>query len=183
MVPLWVGEEVGQEKNSSPWKRRIEQSVTPVRTCVLSCFSRVWLFMTLWTVAHQAPLSTGFSSQENLSGLPCPPPEDLPDPGIKPMTSASPALQADSLPTQPPGKPRNTKSESESEVAQSCLSLCDPMDCSLPGSSYQRSLVDIFQARILEWVAISFSRRSSQPRDWTQTLYRLSHQGRSQKYK
>ena len=86
-------------------------------------------------------------------------------PGIKPMTSASPALQADSLPTQPPGKPRNTKSESESEVAQSCLSLCDPMDCSLPGSSYQRSLVDIFQARILEWVAISFSRRSSQPRD------------------
>ena len=120
--------------------------------------------MTLWTVAHQAPLSTGFSSQENWSGLPCPPPEDLPDPGIKPMTSASPALQADSLPTQPPGKPRNTKSESESEVAQSCLSLCDPMDCSLPGSSYQRSLVDIFQARILEWVAMPSSRGLSQPR-------------------
>ena len=50
------------------------------------------------------------------------------------------------------------------EIAQSCLTLCDPMDCSLPGSSVH----GIFQARILEWVAISFSRRSSQPRDWTQ---------------
>ena len=53
--------------------------------------------------------------------------------------------------------------ESESEVAQSCLTLCDPLDCSLPGSSVH----GIFQARVLEWVAISFSRGSSQPRDWT----------------
>ena len=52
----------------------------------------------------------------------------------------------------------------ESEVAQSCPTFCDPMDCSLPGSSVH----GIFQARILEWVAISFSRRSSRPRDWTQ---------------
>ena len=50
-----------------------------------------------------------------------------------------------------------------SEVIQSCLTLCDPMDYSLPGSSVHR----IFQARILEWVAISFSRRSSWPRDRT----------------
>ena len=49
----------------------------------------------------------------------------------------------------------------ESEVAQSCLTLCDLMDCNIPGSSVHR----IFQARILEYVAISFSRRSSQPRD------------------
>ena len=47
------------------------------------------------------------------------------------------------------------------EVAQSCLTLCDPMDCSLPGSS----LHGILQARVLEWVAISFSMGSSQPRD------------------
>ena len=49
-----------------------------------------------------------------------------------------------------------------SEVAQSCPTLCDPMDCSLPGSIHE-----IFQARILEWVAISFSRGSSRPRDRT----------------
>ena len=54
-------------------------------------------------------------------------------------------------------------SESESEVAQSCPILCDPMNCSLPGSSIH----GIFQARILEWAAISFSRRASQPRDQT----------------
>ena len=51
--------------------------------------------------------------------------------------------------------------ESESEVAQSCPTLCNPMDCSLPGFSIH----GIFQARVLEWVAIFFSRRSSQPRD------------------
>ena len=50
-----------------------------------------------------------------------------------------------------------SESESESEVAQLCMTLCDPMDCSLPGSSVH----GIFQARILEWVAISFSKRSS----------------------
>ena len=49
------------------------------------------------------------------------------------------------------------------EVAHSCSTLCDPMDCSLPGSS----LHGILQARVLEWVAIAFSRGSSQPRDRT----------------
>ena len=52
----------------------------------------------------------------------------------------------------------------ESEVSQSCPTLCDPVDCRLPGSSIH----GIFQARILEWVAISFSRGSSQPRDRTE---------------
>ena len=55
------------------------------------------------------------------------------------------------------------ESESESEVAQSCLTLYDPVDCSLPASSVH----GILQARILEWVAISFSRGSSRPRDRT----------------
>ena len=53
------------------------------------------------------------------------------------------------------------------EVAQSCPTLCNPIDCSLPGSSVH----GIFQARVLEWVAISFSRGSSQPRDRTQVSY------------
>ena len=62
----------------------------------------VQLFGTLCTVVHQAPLSVGFSRQEYWSGLPCPPPGDLPDLGIEPR---SPALQVDSLLTEPPGKP------------------------------------------------------------------------------
>ena len=69
-------------------------------TCVCTqSLGRFRLFATPWTVAHQAPLSMGFSRQEYWSGLPCPPPEDLPDPGIEPR---SPALQADSLPSEPP---------------------------------------------------------------------------------
>ena len=52
-------------------------------------------------------------------------------------------------------------------LAQSCLTLCNPTDCSLPGSSIH----GIFQARILEWVAVSFSMGSSQPRDWTQVSH------------
>ena len=63
----------------------------------LICFSCVRLFTTPWTIARQASLSMGFSSQEYWSGLPLPSPGDLPDPGIEPR---SPALQADSLPTE-----------------------------------------------------------------------------------
>ena len=57
-----------------------------VHVYVLSRFSRVRLFVALWTVAHRAPLSMGFSRQEYQSGLPCLPPGDLPDPGIEPMS-------------------------------------------------------------------------------------------------
>ena len=64
--------------------------------------SRVWLFVTPWRIAPQALLFVGFSSQEYWSGLPFPPPGDLPNPGIKPR---SPTLQVDSLSTEPPGKP------------------------------------------------------------------------------
>ena len=72
----------------------------------LFCFffkllSRFRLFATPWTVAHQAPPSMGFSRQEYWSGLPFPSPGDLPDPGIEPR---SPALQADALTSEPPGK-------------------------------------------------------------------------------
>ena len=60
--------------------------------------NRVRLFETLWTVAYQAPLSMGFSRQDYWSGLPFPPPGDVPDPGIESTSPASPTLQADSLP-------------------------------------------------------------------------------------
>ena len=89
-------------------------------------------------------------------------------------------------PWDSPGKNKNTgvgchfllqcrKVKSESEVAQSCPTLCDPVDCSLPGSSVH----GIFQARVLEWGAIAFSRGSNPGLlNCRQTLYRLSHQGR-----
>ena len=57
--------------------------------CMLSCFSHIHLLVTPWTVAHQAPLSMGFSGQEYWSGLPCPPSGDLPDPGIELVSHVS----------------------------------------------------------------------------------------------
>ena len=68
---------------------------------MLSHLRCVRLFVTLWTVAHKAPPSMGFSRQEYWSGLPFPSPADLPDPVIKPR---SPALQAYTLTSEPPGK-------------------------------------------------------------------------------
>ena len=66
----------------------------PILFCarMLSRFNHVQLFVTPWTVAFHVPLSMGFSRQEYCSGLPCPPPGDLPDPGIKPLSLVSPAL-------------------------------------------------------------------------------------------
>ena len=60
--------------------------------CVLSHFSHVRLFVILWTVACQAPLFMGFSRKEYWSGLPCPPPGDLPNPGIEPASLMSSEL-------------------------------------------------------------------------------------------
>ena len=57
-----------------------------------SCLSCVWLFAAVWTIAHQAPLSMGFSRQEYWNGLPCPPPGYLPDSSIKPTSFMTPAL-------------------------------------------------------------------------------------------
>ena len=122
---------------------------------------------TPWTVAHQTPLLTGFPRQEYRSGLSFPSPGDLPDPGIKPR---SPALQADSLPAEPQGKPKNNgmgAAAAAAKLLQSCLTLCNPIDGSPPGSP----VPGILQARILEWVAISISRGSSRPRDQTQVSF------------
>ena len=121
---------------------------------VLSCFSHVPLCVTLWTAVCQAPLSLGFSRQEYRSELPCPPPGDLPNPEIKPTSALAGRFFTMSA---------TWEACLESEVAQSCPTLCDLVDCSPPGSSTH----GILQARILEWLAISFSRGSSQPRDQT----------------
>ena len=62
----------------------------PHRDLIVKSLSRVWLFATPWTVTYQVPLSMGFSRQEYWSGLSCPPPGDLPDPGIEPMSLTFP---------------------------------------------------------------------------------------------
>ena len=67
------------------------------------CFSHIWLFETLWS--HQAPLSIGFSRLEYWSGLPCPPPGDLPDSGIEPAYPATPVFPVDSLLRSHQGSP------------------------------------------------------------------------------
>ena len=82
-----------------------------------------------WTVACQAPLSMGFSRQEHWSGLLFPSPEDLPNPGIEPR---SPALQADSLPSEPPAAAAAAAAVAQS--LQLCLTLCDSIDGNPPGS-------------------------------------------------
>ena len=125
--------------------------------------SRVWLFVTQWTVACQAPPSMKFFRQEYWSGLSFSPPGDPIDGNW--VSSVRPHRQQPtrlSRPWDSPGKNTGVgchfllqcvKVKSQSEVSQSCLTPSDPMDCSLPGSSIHGT----FPARVLEWVAIAFS--------------------------
>ena len=129
-------------------------NIPSIICCLLfSCQVMSDSFVIPQTAAHQAPLSMGFPRQEYWSGLPFPSPGDLPNPGIESM---SPALHVDSLPLRHLGSEVKWR-----EVAQSCPTLCDPMDCGPPGSLAH----GIFQAWILEWVAIYFCRESSWPRE------------------
>ena len=125
---------------------------------MLSHFSRVRLFVIPWTVAQQAPLSMGFSRQEYEVG-------SLPNPGIELSSPTSPALVAGFFfTTSATWEVCLTKSrlKVKVKVAQSCLTLCNPMDCTVHG---------ILQGRILEWVAFPFSRGSSQSKDRTQVSH------------
>ena len=81
-----------------------------VCVCVCELLSHIRLLVTPWTVACQAHLSMEFSRQEYWSGLPCPSPGDLPNPGTKPRSSD---LQADSLPSEPPEKKRHINKTDE----------------------------------------------------------------------
>ena len=99
--------------------------------------------------------------QEYWSGLPFSPPGDRPDLGIKPTSPVSPALQVDSLPAEPSGKPIRDPAlhyylpaaAAAAKSLQSCPTLHDPIDGSPPGSP----VPGILLARTLQWVAISFS--------------------------
>ena len=96
------------------------------------------------TVARQAPLSVKFSRQEFWSGLPFPSPEDLPDPGMEP---GSPALAGGFFTTVPPGMPKALPAAAAAKSLQSCPTLCDPVDCSLRGSSVHGIFLSITKSR------------------------------------
>ena len=115
-----------------------------VHSAVVQLLSRVWLFATSWTAAGQACLSLTISWSSTK------------------FMSIEMVMPSNHLILCHPLSP----SWKKVLVAQSCPSLCDFMDCSLSGSSVHR----ILQARILEWVAIPFSRGSSRPRDRTQVF-------------
>ena len=135
-----------------PWKESV------------SC-SFIQLFATPWTIGHQTPLSMGFSRQKYWSGLLCPPPGDLPDPRVE---SGSPALQADSLPSEPPGKP---------SVQFSCLVMSDslrPHGLQYP-SPVHHQLLDLIQTHV-HWVGDSI--QTSHPLSSPSPAFNLfQHQG------
>ena len=118
------------DRKAYPWGHK--ESDTTERLSlhfILSCFSRGQIFVTLWMVACQAPLSMGFFRKTHWSGLPFPPPEDLPNRGTEPASLSSPALAA----------------AAAAKALQSCPTLCDPRGGSPPGSP----VPGILQARTL----------------------------------
>ena len=126
---LYTGQEyrhvdtVGEgERDGMNWEIGID-----IYTLMLSRFSHVWLFATLWTAVHQAPVSVEFSRQGYHSGLPFPSPGDLPDPGIECM---SPALAGGFFTADPSPKSYIYICCS---VAKSCPTLFDPKDCNTSG--------------------------------------------------
>ena len=84
VIPLW-GEGAGV-LSCPPHCQLLNEAYSGWRVCVLSHFSHIQLYATLRTVTHQAPLSMEFSRQGYWNGLPCPPPGDLPNPGIEPAS-------------------------------------------------------------------------------------------------
>ena len=132
-----------------------------------------------WTLVQQAPLCMGFSRQEYWSGLTFPPPGDLPDPGMEHSACISRWILYHWVTSEAIGICEHALKGGEGDKqfgvidnrllshkhadAQSCPTLCNPMNCSPPGSS----VYEISQARLLEWVDIFSFRGSSQPKDWT----------------
>ena len=124
--------------------------------CMLSCFNPVQFCVTLWTEAQQSPLSMRFPRQEYQSGLSCHPPGGLTNPRIESVHLTSTCIGRQFLYYwHHLGSPLITSVCVL--VTQLCLTLCESMNCSLPGSSVR----GVLQARILAWVAKPFSRGSS----------------------
>ena len=136
-----------------------------VCVCVCVCaLSHVPLFAQLWTIAHRVPLSMGFSRQEYWSELPFPPPGDLPDPGIKPMSPASPALAGGFFTAEWPGSSDTLyiwliHFAVQQKVTQHCKATCcsvaksrpplyNPRDCSTLGFPVLHDLPEFAQTHV-----------------------------------
>ena len=107
--------------------------------------SHVWFFATPWTVDYKTSLSMEFSRQECWSGLPFPTSDDLPDPGIKLASLMSPALASGIFIHWTTWK---AKRYVFSSVAQSCLALYNPLDCSIPGFSVHHQLLELAETHV-----------------------------------
>ena len=119
------------------------------RLCRHACsVSRVQLFVTPWTVAHQAPLSTGLSRLECCSGLPFPPPGGLPDPGTKPTAPAAPALVGRFFTTEHLGSQQLCFSPVQFSRSVVSDSLRPHMDCSTPGLPVHHQLPGFTQTHV-----------------------------------
>ena len=192
----WIGKIPWRRKSNPssilawriPWQRSLA-GYSPC-ACVLSCFSCVWLFATLWTIAFQTSLSMGFSRQGYGNVLPCPSPGDLPNPGTEPTSLKSPELAGRFFSTSPTiaqetlpnalwwrewwGSPKGrgyvytygwftllySRNEYNivkklsvqfSSVPQSCLTLCDSMDCGMPDFPIHPQLSELAQTHV-HWV-------------------------------
>ena len=120
--------------------------------CVLSHFSHVWISKIQWTiVAHQTPLSMGFSWQEYWNGLPCPPPGDLPHPGIEPLHPCLLHWQTGSSPLAPPGKPLHINP---------CIARADRFKREVTGWLFQDpTLVLCFLSQTLDFSILIFFKK------------------------
>ena len=143
-MSLYDGTDFSESKKLNPKERIWYPKAGKQCTRALS-LSRVRLYATPWTVAHQAPLFMGFSRQEYWSGLPCPPSGDFPDPGIKPASLASPELTGGFFTTRATWEAITQFSS----VAQSCPTLCSPMDCSTSGFPVHHQLLEPTQTHPL----------------------------------
>ena len=125
----------------SPWTVS-SRSVSSV--CMPSCFSQVRHFSTPRIVAHQAPLSMGFSRQEYWSGLPCPPPGKSSQPRDRNFVSCDSCIAGGFFTLSHWGSPYPLFSS----VAQLCLTLCNPMECSMPGFPVNHELPELAQTDV-----------------------------------
>ena len=125
-------------------------SIEGTCACVISCFRHVWHFATVWTVARQALLSMRFSRQEYWSGLTCPPPGDLPNPGIARASPGSLALAGGFFTTESPGKP--------ADYSGNLYFISSQMFCASFSFFFKFLTADIMMLLLL-WLITNFCRK------------------------